>query len=349
MNQTGQEAVIVNAQSVPDVAKAKLAVFWKNHSKQIAAVTAGNDVERVMRVTYSVLYRNPKLIECTPFSLLNGIVLAHQMGLVFGTPEVSLVPFGKEATLIIGYQGKAKLALASKVVTSIETELVYDCDEFDFRRTERGLTMTHVPNWRKRADAGPASEQNVLGAYCQVGTSGGGVQTRFVSLGEIIEARNRSRGYQYQVAKGGTDNPWFTAFGAMALKTAAHRGLKLAPQDASLGLASAVDDQDEGGAAVIAEGLDITKFADKDLHEPLVETSTEAQEAAADRRLAELGAPRPQGETVNLAFGEGEYRVDKAAWEAFRVRKAKLVDAQKMTWEDVAEEFLENAGMIPKK
>lgn len=300
---TKQDLAVANSQLVPDAAKSRLQEFWRANSKQIASVTAGADKERIMRVTYSLLYRTPKLIQCTPFSLLNGIVLAHQMGLTFGTAEVSLVPFGQEATLIIGYQGKVKLALGSKLISAIHTDLVMDDDMFEYEVTEDGLRFRHRPNFLRRPKP---DENNVIGAYCQLRTVAGGVQTKFVSLAEICDARARSRGYNYQVKKGSSDNPWITDFGSMALKTAVHRAMKLAPQDMTLALANAVDDEDQGGAAAIAEGLDPSTFAARDLQEPLVETGKDAAAKVAEEKLTGLGA----GNAAPAVSGRGS--IDQA-------------------------------------
>ena len=280
---TEHDRAVSNAVLVPDQAKAALAKFWKDNSKQIAAVTAGTDTERIMRVTYSLLYRTPTLIRCTPFSLLNSIVLAHQLGLVLGTQEAAVVPFGAEATLIIQYQGKIKLALGSKLVTAIHTDVVLEGEEFVYEVTAKGLRFKHKPVWAARPRA---NEGNTIGAYCQLTGTNGGVTTKFVPLSEILDARNRSRGYQYQVKKNGKDNAWFSDFGAMAMKTAIHRCMKLAPQDARLGLACAVDDEEEGSGAVLAEGLSPVDFSDRDLKQPLVETGRDAAQAVAQAKLA---------------------------------------------------------------
>ena len=286
MKPSSLDLAVSSAQLLPAEAKQRLDQFWRANAKHITSVTAGGDEQRIMRVTYSVLYRNPKLIVCTPFSLLNGIVLSHQMGLVLGTGEVSLVPFGSEATLIIGYQGKVKLALASKLIASVQTGLILEGDHFYYEVTEKGPAFTHRPEFRNRAKA---TEENTIAAYCQLGVKDGGIQTRIVDLSEILDARGRSRGYKYQISKNGTDNPWITDFGAMALKTAVHRAMKLSPQDARMSLATAVDDEDEGGGGVIADGLNPGEFADADLKQPLLETGADAAQGVARKKLEDAG------------------------------------------------------------
>jgi hypothetical protein len=67
--------------------------------------------------------------------------------------------------------------------------------------------------------------------------------------------------------------------------------MKLAPQDARLGLACAVDDEEEGSGAVLAEGLSPVDFSDRDLKQPLVETGRDAAQAVAQKKLEEAATP----------------------------------------------------------
>lgn len=309
--------------ALPDAAKQKLNAFWKAHSNQIASVTAGGDAERIMKVTYSLLWRTPKLIECTPFSLLNGIVLAHQLGLTFGTQEVALVPFAGEATLIIQYQGKIKLALASRLITAVHAEVVLAGEAFEYEIRETGVHFRHKPNMISR----PApDETNVTAAYCQLRTAEGGIQTRICPLWEILAARSRSRGYKYQASKNGTDNPWITDFQAMALKTAVHRAMKLAPQDARLGLATMIDDEDEGGNTVIADGLNPADFNDGELGQALLETGKgEQREVALDKILGLIQKPADGVGTITHLYEQLKAHGEKGEDLYARVMEANDV------------------------
>lgn len=275
-----QERAVATAQLIPDAAKQRLSAFWRDNGRHIMSVVAGQDTKAIEAAVYSCLYRTPQLINCTPFSLVNAIVLANQLELRVGTPEASLVPFGSEATLIIGYQGKVKLALASKLIKSVEAEVVYTCDEFTWERNASGLNFHHKPNFQGRWDAGQANDQNIVGAYCQLATDGG-MQTRFVDIGEILDARNKSRSYR----KDPKNSFWTTDFAAACLKTAIHRATKLAPQDAKLGRANEVDDEDLDGTAVLASGIDPSQFSLNDTQKPIAELSHAAQEEVVRKKL----------------------------------------------------------------
>src|SRR5262249_31301549 len=72
-----------------------------------------------------------------------------------------------------------------------------------------------------------------------------------------------------------------------ARKTAVHRACKLAPQDMRMSLANSVEDEEEGGNAVLAEGLNPADFKPDDLNLPLVETGREAAQDVAKQKIEE--------------------------------------------------------------
>lgn len=251
---------------VQAAAQTALQKFFVVNKAAIQDVIAVNESRHIMQIT-AAIYKNPQLLKCSPFSLLNGVVLAHQLKLNLGTPEVYLIPFKAEATLIIGYQGKIKLALASGIVTAVEPELVMNSDHFVYKRTHAGLHFEHEPNWKARS-AEAASETTVAGAYCQVRIHGE-TMTRFCPLHEILAARGRSRSY------GSGSSPWKTDFGAMALKTAVHRAMKFVPQDPGLHLAAQIDDSEQGGSPVVSELLEPAKFLPEAKNAPLIQVSAD--------------------------------------------------------------------------
>ena len=97
------------------------------------------------------------------------------------------------------------------------------------------------------------------------------------------------------------------------MKTAVHRAMKTAPQDGRLGLANAVDEEEGGGAAVIAEGLNPAEFEAADLQQPLIETGVSAQDRIVEEKtgiktVTELPDPVP------LVLGE-KRRCKGKTWE----------------------------------
>jgi len=144
----------------------------------------------------------------------------------------------------------------------------------------------------------------------------------------------------------------------------------LAPQDARMGLASAIEDEDEGGGqAVIAEGLNPAQFSERDLFAPLVETDEAAAQAIVPARIAEEkakrapAAPKPPAapkqagtaqmenavgvagtadEIHELDFEGDIYRVPRAEWKKF------LADCEKkgLPYEKAQYQYLVFKGRI---
>lgn len=110
--------------------------------------------ERLIRVVLSAMQNSPKILKCTPESIILSILRAASMGLEpDGGPlgQGYLVPFwnGKrncnECQFIAGYRGLIKLARNSGEVADVSAEVVYEKDEF---RYSLGLdpTLTHNRN-----------------------------------------------------------------------------------------------------------------------------------------------------------------------------------------------------------
>jgi len=76
-----------------------------------AALADRIGVERFIRAAVTVLRTNPGLRNATPESVLGGLFVAAQLGLEIGGPlgYAHLVPYGREAQLIVGYKGFVEL------------------------------------------------------------------------------------------------------------------------------------------------------------------------------------------------------------------------------------------------
>src|SRR6266849_5524659 len=103
--------------------------------------------ERMVRLAYTLLRKNPTLAKCSVPSIMAGVIECAQLGLelegVLG--HANLVPFAGEAVLIIGYRGFAHLMYQSGQVVGISAEIVRTGDRFSrVLGTERRLI--HVPN-----------------------------------------------------------------------------------------------------------------------------------------------------------------------------------------------------------
>src|SRR5207248_2824441 len=115
-------------------------------------------VEALVRHYYTAIRFNAQLRECNIDSLAGCLLLSAQMGLEPGPlGHVYLVPYKQECTWILGYTGIVELARRSGRAGALEALLVWDVDEYTYRRDERGAHFTLVPG-----DAEQRSERRLV-------------------------------------------------------------------------------------------------------------------------------------------------------------------------------------------
>lgn len=245
-----------------------------------AALPAVMTPERFTRIATSALSANPKLAATTPASFLGAMMTAAQLGLEPNTPlgQAYLIPFKNkgvdETQFQLGYRGLIQLAYRSGEVTSIQAEVVYENDKFDY---ELGLdpTLKHVP-----AKSGRGKPTHY---YAVWKSKSGAVGFAVMSVEDILEhAKKFSKAYG--------SGPWQTNFDEMAKKTVLKKALKYAPlaSDFVRGIASDESIRD------FAEGTDILDTNGKTIDvEP--EDATPAAESVPSQQAP---APATAGKTV---------------------------------------------------
>lgn len=184
-------------------------------------------VDRVARIAVTALRRNPKLNSCTPASFLGALMTASQLGLEVNTPagEAYLIPYGRECTLVIGYQGIVKLFWQHPQAKHIDAQAVYSNDHFEF---EYGLNprLEHKPAAGDRGD--------VVHYYAVATLSNGGSAFAVLTPEEVKALRQGKVG-----PSGDIKDPqrW------MERKTALKQMLKLLPKTVELQAALVADEQ----------------------------------------------------------------------------------------------------------
>lgn len=175
--------------------------------------------ERFTRIALTAVRQNPRLLECSPASVLGALMTSAQLGLEPNTPlgEAYLIPYKGECTFQPGYAGLVRLAWQSGMVQSISVELVHANDHF--KRT-LGLHPDIVHEIDDTTDRGP-----VIGCYAVVRMTGGGFQAAYMSKGEIDA---HAKKYSQSATRG--SSPWVTAWDGMAKKTVLKQALKLVPK-----------------------------------------------------------------------------------------------------------------------
>ncbi|MEY8748583.1 recombination protein RecT [Bacillales bacterium AN1005] len=207
-----------------------IAAYLKKMESQIAeAMPKHMNIERLSRIALTTIRTNPKLLECSIPSLMAAVMQSAQLGLEPGLiGHCYIIPYGKEATFIIGYKGMIDLARRSGNIQSIAAHEVY---ENDFIELTYGLeeNLKHVP-WFLRKDEKPKESGQVIGAYMVAKFNDGGHFIHYMPISEIEAHRARS--------KAGNNGPWKTDYTEMCKKTVVRSGWKWLP--ISVEIASAV-------------------------------------------------------------------------------------------------------------
>jgi len=256
--------------------------------KQIAlALPRHMTPERMIRIAYTAVQRSPKLLECSPESVVKSVIEASELGLepsgILG--HAYLVPYWNaktrklEAQLQVGYRGFIELAGRSKRVRNITASVVYDCDVFLY---ELGLQqkLTHVPKLNRNDDAKPVA------AYAIAFFVDGGNQFVVLDLREI--ERRMECSSQVQAKKAGKlkETTWDTDWEAMARKTAIRALATYLPLSPEITRAAVVD---EGRDLGLADAIDVPFVEVEKPGEIPEKTETEQPEPPREREPGEEG------------------------------------------------------------
>lgn len=238
---TGSTAVATRPDDEPKPIVAIRQALTVRADDLLKVLPPGMDPSRFIRVSLSAISQNADLLKCTPVSIVRAIMEAAEIGL---EPTGSLnrawiVPYGQEATLVIGYQGLQDLARDSGKITAIWSRLVYKGDEFEeVEGSERRLV--HRPAHKTE------DPLEIEFAYAMAQYLDGTLDWEVMSKTQVDLIRSRSRGKN---GKG-----WVDSYGQMARKTAVRRlanSLPLTPR-AILGI-SRDDEHEFGGPAPVVQ------------------------------------------------------------------------------------------------
>lgn len=242
-----------------------------------ALPAGGLTADRLARIVLTEVRRTPKLAQCTRESFGGAIMTCAQLGLEpgSGTGEAYLIPFGREVTLVIGYQGMAKLFWQSPLAKSLDAQVVYERDAFDYAY---GLE----PRLEHKPVLGGARGKAI--AYYAVATlTSGGSAFVVLSPDDVERIRERS--------KAKNDGPWKTDYDAMARKTAVRQLFKLLPKSPQLAQAMAQDEQVRTDSALDAIDLSTGEVIDA---EPVTVERVDDEAELAAAMWPETAAPGEQ-------------------------------------------------------
>ncbi len=184
-----------------------------------AIPAGGASAAQFARVALTSIRKNPKILECTEWSLRAALMDAASLGLdVDGLlGEAYLIPQKRggvqEVRLGIGYKGLVSLARRSGEIKTISADVVYEGDHFVW---ENGIH----PKLEHRKDQPPGARK-VTHVWAAAEFKDGGYQIVVMFKEEVDKIRAFSRSGEY--------GPWKDNYPAMAKKTAIIQLCKLLP------------------------------------------------------------------------------------------------------------------------
>ena len=302
------------------------------------------DATRFARVAMACLRGNPKLLQCNPTSFLSSLLQSAVLGL---EPDTALghsyiIPYGKEATLVVGYEGYIDLAYRSGVVTSIHANVVRDGEQFEWGEGSDPF-IRHTPSIKPQTYSQNRQTymtgRDVTHVYAVAKLVGGG-HVKVVMMKEEVDAiRSRSRASH--------DGPWVTDPIAMQKKTAIRqlrKFLPMSPQGSAFHVAAGLDEQAVAGLSqnyeVTSTILDSMKLADDPLETPASGNSSET--------LVE-GLEQPQPTEYGTCLRHAGENGHPAAWQLNKYGfQHKVEGSQPVQWctpSKMIKEFLDDVGV----
>lgn len=204
----------------------------------IRALPNHMDADRFARVALTELRKNKDLGKCEPVSFLGSLMRAGELGLEVGSDlgQAYLIPRKKEnileCNLMIGYRGMLELIWRSGKIKSIQSQVVYENDIFDFCY---GInpTLHHIPSRGKKGA--------IIGAYCCAILKDGASQFEVLMKDDIDKIMSSSPGYSM------SSSPWRKYYEDMARKTVIRKLFKFLPISIEMSEAISIDEAADGG------------------------------------------------------------------------------------------------------
>jgi recombination protein RecT len=308
-------------------AQNSLLSLLKKHERELSQVLPVHlTLNRWRWLIVNSIRKVPALAGCTPFSFLNAVMLASNLGIEIRDRSAYLVPFAGECTLMIDY--RAKIDLASKAGVTIHPPvLVRENDEvFEYGWEDGRLRFRHNPGVVKRIDGKlvPVEDRGeVVAGYVMADLPTGKTEVLVMSLADIDRIRRRSRkGFPektFAELRHADLNsipfkqrgPWITDPERMAEKTLVHQIFNRVPQTEQMAVSQAADDaaETEGVSVPLASGLEEIALAlDPALNVPMVdgggdtrEEQKASQQAVKVRKQTAIAAAALTEEDMNAA------------------------------------------------
>jgi len=199
---------------------------------------------RFAKMTYTAVCQSTAMQKCTSESITKAASISASLNLDIDPRGLAyLVPFGKEATLIIGYQGLMELAYRSGKVKSFTANVIYESekDKVQVIRENGRITVQHPYSWDK-----PTGK--IIGCYTSVEIDGYGTHQHLLRIDEIEYFRSKSAC---------PNSPaWKDNYEAMCKKTVIRQHSKWLPKSITKDLQGGIV-QEEGQHRTFVESTEV--------------------------------------------------------------------------------------------
>lgn len=249
----------------------------KNRGALAEALPRHMSADRINRLVITELRNNPKLLECSPISLMSCVMQSALLGLEPGAllGHAFLIPRwskranggrgGLECTFMPGYKGLQALARRSGEILDFYPRSVRKGDRF---KVIEGTSpsLEHEP---KVSD--DDTERPITHVYSVAFLKNGRVSFQVMRIAEVEKVRDRVLDEKDRMS------PWHTDFEAMSWKTVMRRHVKFLPSSADLrdlAVAAELDAQAEAGIPQTLD-VDFTQFEDPEPAKPAAAAAAE--------------------------------------------------------------------------
>lgn len=145
-------------------------------------------VDRFVRAAVTVLRTTPAVRNCSPESVLGGLFVAAQLGLEVGGPlgYAYIVPFGREAQLIVGVRGFVELFYRAGA-RMVRADIVREGDSLTRGTDDSGRVLI---KWEDSAPFSP--DRPAVAALATVVLASGEVLQELMSKEQILKRKPRN-------------------------------------------------------------------------------------------------------------------------------------------------------------
>lgn len=273
--------------------------------------------ERLTRVVLTEFRKVPALTKCTPASFYGAVMQCAQLGMMPGGAMglCWILPYGKEATFVLGYKGALHLCWQTDMLNSVDTKTVFEGDAFEYRYGSDPY-LHHQP----------VSDEEDPGKMVAHWAT---IKVKGADTGMFHVMTNREMlAFRSKYVRKSSHSPWFetgegNGYGWMARKTVLKQLLKLGPVSTEFASASAADDR-----ASIGLSPDIG-LSEQELLTQLASEGSDADRKAWEaQEEASKANETPQTPQENGPIGEEEAKAIREQ-EKLEAAQARLEEKRK--------------------